>query len=98
MGGEFQAMILRLREGGIGGACSDGEMERSIIQVRTLCTVVGLAADEHAKAIQALDARLAKPKADQAADALTVTLTLSRCAGSWPTGRRAAARSGAAAW
>ena len=70
MGGEFQAMILRLREGGIGGASSDGEMERSIIQVRTLCTVVGLAADEHAKAIQALDARLAKPKAaDQAADA-----------------------------
>ena len=38
MGGEFQSMILRLREGGIGGASSDGEMERSIIQVRTLCT------------------------------------------------------------
>ena len=29
-------MILRLREGGLGGASSDGQMERSIITVPTL--------------------------------------------------------------
>ena len=31
--GEFQVTILRLRERGIGGASSDGQMERSIITV-----------------------------------------------------------------
>ena len=36
VGGEFQAMILRLREGGLGGASSDGQMERSIITVPTI--------------------------------------------------------------
>ena len=32
--GEFHAMIRRLREGGVGAASTDGQLERSIITVR----------------------------------------------------------------
>ena len=77
VGGEFQAMILRLRKGGVGGASTDRQMERSIITVLTLY--------------------IATPSSPSLPTHALI-LTLTRCVGSWPTGSRAAARSGAAAW